>query len=125
MTPTSTPTPTATATPTPTPTPTIIEGLDGLELAVKDYVKAGDIAPQLENSLLAKVRGARFSVQHGQYHAAANKLEALVHQVRALRGKKVTRAAAANLIHRANVLIERLSDDDGDEGRDDSIRGPR
>ena len=74
---------------------------------------------RLERSLLAKVRSARYYIQHGREHAAAHKLESLVHQIRALRGKEISRPAAADLIHRANVLIDRLTDDDDDDRDDD------
>jgi hypothetical protein len=74
---------------------------------------------RLERSLLAKVRSARYYIQHGREHAAAHKLESLIHQIRALRGKEISRPAAADLIHRANVLIRRLSAEDGDDDRDD------
>ena len=133
-TPTDTPTPTATATPsntptatrtprptrTPTPivTPSLIEALDDLKEEIEDYEEDDEITERLERSLLAKVRTARYSVRHDRNLAAAHKLEAMVHQIRALRGKEISRPAAADLIHRANVLIDRLSDDDDDEDDD-------
>ena len=118
-TPTNTPTATRTRqptiTPAPTTTPSLIEALDDLKERIKDYADDGKISEQLEWSLLAKVRAARYSVQHDRYDAAAHKLEALVHQVRAQRGKQITQGAATDLIHRANALIGRLDDDDGDD----------
>jgi len=78
------------------------------------------MSERLERSLLAKVRSARYYIQHGREQAAAHKLESLVHQIRAQSGKQITRAAAADLMHRANVLIDRLTDDDDDDDdRDD------
>ena len=97
----------------------MIEALDDLKEKIEEYEEDGDLTQRLERGLLAKVRSARYFVRHDRNHAAAHKLEAMVHQIRALRGKEISRPAAADLIHRANVLIRRLSADDGDDDRDD------
>jgi pimeloyl-ACP methyl ester carboxylesterase len=123
---TFTPSPTATRTPRPTRTPTpvgtgsLLQAIDRLRERIKDYEEDEKMSERLERSLLAKVRSARYHIQHGHESAAAHKLESLVHQIRAQRGKEITRAAAADLIHRSNVLIDRLTDDDDDDDdRDD------
>ena len=123
---TFTPSPTATRTPRPTRTPTpvgtgsLLQAIDRLRERIQDYEEDEKMSERLERSLLAKVRSARYYIQHGREQAAAHKLESLVHQIRAQSGKQITRAAAADLMHRANALIDRLTDDDDDDDdRDD------
>jgi hypothetical protein len=109
---TSTPTrtlrPTSTATVTVTSTPTFLKDLADLEKAIKAYGKSDDIASQLERSLLAKVDAARSSIQRGRFNAAANQLNALVHEIEAQRGKKISDRAANDLVGRARLLVDRL-----------------
>jgi len=129
--PTATRTPRPTATRTPRPTSGLIQALDNLKERIKEYEQDGKMTERLERSLLAKVQAARYFVQHHRYHAAADKLKALIHQVEDERGEQITRAAAADLTHRAKDLVRRLSDDndddddDGDDDRDDDLRGRR
>ena len=117
--PTATPTPRPTRTPTPIGSDSLLQAIDRLKERIKDYEDDDKMTERLERSLLAKVRSARYNIQHGRVQVAAHKLEALVHEIRAQRGKQITRVAAADLMHRANVLIDRLTDDDDNDDRDD------
>jgi hypothetical protein len=85
--------------------------LDNLRELILDAIASGLIAPQMENSLLAKLEAALAALASGNPHAAAvavNDLEALIHQVEAQTGKKIDAAVAAEIIARANSIIAAL-----------------
>jgi outer membrane protein assembly factor BamD (BamD/ComL family) len=100
----------------------VLEALDDLKHQIQEYQDEGEMTRRLEWSLLAKVQAARFYVRHDRPHAAAHRLEAMVNQIWAQRGKEISKPAAADLIHQANALIRRLMSDDEDDDRDDDKR---
>jgi hypothetical protein len=88
---------------------------------VKKYADDGQIAKLLARSLVAKLEKAREHLQHGRVRAAVNRLDAFVDQIEEQRGnkKKISRAAAKDLIRRAKALIRQLGGDDDDDDNDD------
>ncbi len=106
---TGTATPTRTPTRTPRPTPTLLEALDRLVDEVREAVREGELSSQLANSLLAKLRAARSSIERGQFNTAANQLRAFIHQIDAQRGRGISDDAAQDLTEMAERLIRRLS----------------
>ncbi len=63
----------------------------------------------IENSLEAKLRGARASLERGQPPIAANKLGALLAELEALSGKKIGSSAGAALIAEVQATLRALS----------------
>lgn len=111
-TPTLTPTVTALpATPTVTATATInpSDGIAALIARVKSYVASGQIAGQMENPLISKLQSAAQNLSQGKTNTTINELNAFINQVQAQRGKKITAAAADDLIVRAQAIIASLS----------------
>jgi PKD repeat protein len=122
-TPTATPTPTdlatATATPTETPTETLTptvtatftpyEAIQALQASVQGYVASGQIAVQMKNPLLSKLDDAVDSLANGQTNAAIHQLNAFIQQVEAQRGKKISAAAADDLIIQAEAIMVMLT----------------
>jgi pimeloyl-ACP methyl ester carboxylesterase len=103
------------STPPITPPTTILGALDDLIVIVKKYAEDREIGELLALSLLAKLQTARDHFQHGRERAAANRLEAFVDQIEEQRGKRISDTAARDLIPRAEALIDRLVDDDGED----------
>lgn len=103
------------STPPITPPPTMLAALDDLIVDVKKYAEDREIGELLALSLLAKLQTARDHFQHGRERAAANRLEAFVDQIEEQRGKRISDTAARDLIPRAEALIDRLVDDDGED----------
>ncbi len=71
-------------------------------------VDSGNIAPELEGSLLVKIDAALAALDRGNPNdakVAMNNLKALINQVEAQTGKKITAEAAAEIIQRANEII--------------------
>jgi hypothetical protein len=97
---------TPTVTRTPKATPAVLGLFDDLEDDLEDYIEDGDIARQIGKSLMAKLTAARKAYQRGRNNAAANQLEAFVHEIEAQRGKKVSPRAARDLIRQAEVIME-------------------
>lgn len=75
---------------------------------VNRYVASGDITGNAENGLLAKLDGIQDKVTRGDTAPAANQMEAFINEVEAQRGKKITVAAANDLIAKAQVIIAML-----------------
>ena len=75
---------------------------------VNKYVASGDITGNAENGLLAKLDGIQDKVTRGDTTPAANQLEAFINEVEAQRGKKITVAAANDLIAKAQAIIAML-----------------
>lgn len=89
------------------------EELAKLAYQIGNLVTAGDIAPELEKSLLVKVYAAKADLYRGNYNAettAANTLNALMNQIEAQSGKKITNSKAAALLKQANLVIVLLSE---------------
>jgi hypothetical protein len=84
----------------------------GLVLFIFDEVDSGNIAPELEGSLLAKIDAAISALDRGNPNdakVAMNNLNALVNQVQAQTDKKITAEAAAGIIEKTNAVIAALS----------------
>jgi len=62
-----------------------------------------------ENSLMAKLEGAKDALERGQPNVAINKLGSFINEVEAQRGKKLTDEQADLLIEYANRIISVLS----------------
>ncbi len=111
---TLTPTVTITATSTPTPiaspsgTSSPAEQVAAQIAMVESYVTSGEIDPQMEGPLVNKLQNAAQSLSTGQTNAAINQLNAFINQVNAQRGKKITIAAADDLIAQAQAIIASL-----------------
>lgn len=85
--------------------------LTGTALFIMDEVDSGNIAPELEGSLLVKINTALVALDRGNPNAAKvakNNLKALVNQVEDQTDEKITPEAAAEIIHRANDIIAEL-----------------
>lgn len=77
-------------------------------LFIMDEVDSGNIAPELEGSLLVKIDAALAALDRGNPNdakVAMNNLKALINQVEAQTGKKITAEAAAEIIQRVNEII--------------------
>lgn len=82
--------------------------LDGTALFIMDEVDSGNIAPELEGSLLVKINAALAALDKCNPNAAKvakNDLKALVNQVEDQTDKKITPEVAAEIIQRANAII--------------------
>jgi len=82
--------------------------LAGTGLFIMDEVDSGNIAPELEVSLLVKINAALAALDKGNPNAAKvamNDLKALINQVEALVDKKITPEVAAEVIQRATAII--------------------
>jgi RHS repeat-associated protein len=77
-------------------------------MRIEEYVAAGQIASQLQNSLTSKLEAALKSLQKGKQETAINQLEAFINQVEAQRGKKISLSAADALITQAQAVIVQL-----------------
>ena len=86
--------------------------LTRLVLYIMDEVDYGNIAPELEGSLLAKIDAALAAIDRGNPNdakVAMNNLKALINHVEAQIDKKITPDAAAEIIQRVNAIIAALS----------------
>jgi len=103
---------TATATQTVTVVPgTPLNQLNNLVKLIGYSVASGDIAPEMQTSLLAKINAAIDALVKGNASAskvAMSDLKALVNQVEAQTDKKITPSVAAEIISRANRIIVAL-----------------
>ena len=86
-----------------------IDNLTGLNNMLETLVNQGVIDTVLKNSLLSKVLTAEKSADKENIDAAINKLEALIHEINAQRGKKISEDAAAELIVYTESIINWLS----------------
>ena len=85
--------------------------LGGTALFIMDEVDTGNIDPELEGSLLAKVDAALSALGRGNPNdakVAMNDLKALINQVEAQTDKKITAETAAEIIQSANDIIAEL-----------------
>ena len=87
--------------------------LAGLALFIMDEVDdSGDIAPELEGSLLVKIDAALAALDRGNPNdakVAMNDLKALINQVEAQVNKKITPEAADTIKQQASAVITILS----------------
>jgi len=83
--------------------------VDELTTMVNNYVTSGDITGNAENGLLAKLDTIKQKVLNCQSNPAANELGAFVNEVQAQAGKKISDAAAAALIAKAQALATALN----------------
>jgi hypothetical protein len=72
---------------------------------VNQLVGSGDIAANLERSLLAKLDAAAAAIARGDCITAADIYGAFINEVQAQSGKKISAAAAAILVGDAQYLI--------------------
>ena len=87
---------------------TPLNQLGNLVKFINYSVASGDIAPEMQTSLLAKINAAIAALVQGNPNAskvAMNDLKALVNQVEAQTDKKITPAVATEMITRANRII--------------------
>jgi hypothetical protein len=80
-------------------------------LFIMEEVESGNIAPELEGSLLVKINAALAALDRGNPNdakVAMNDLKALNNQVEAQTNKKITPEAAAEIIQRINAIIATL-----------------
>jgi hypothetical protein len=85
--------------------------LAGLRTYIQQQVALGNIDAEMEVSLLAKVNAAIAALNRGNPNdakVAMNDLKALVNQVEAQAGNKITADAAEAIIVRANAIIAAL-----------------
>jgi hypothetical protein len=83
-----------------------IDSTDGLIDIVEDLVEQGVIDEQMENSLLSKIENASQSATKDNICAAVNQLQALINQIDAQRGKKITDEAADAVIAYTQSVID-------------------
>ena len=79
---------------------------------ITDQVDAGNIDVELEESLLAKVNAAIAALDRGNPNdakVAMNELKALINELEAQTGKKITPEAAEEIIRLANEIIAALA----------------
>jgi len=80
-------------------------------LFIMDEVDSGNIDPELEESLLAKIDAALKALEKDTPNAAkvaTNVLNALINQIEAQLGKKITPEVGVEIIQRANAIIAAL-----------------
>jgi hypothetical protein len=82
--------------------------IEGLICAVQRAVAEGLVAPELENSLLAKLYAARASRDRGNRTPEMNQLEAFTHELAAQRGKKIESVFADRATGWTADLISRI-----------------
>jgi hypothetical protein len=85
--------------------------LAGIALFIRDEVDSGNIAPELEESLLVKIGAALAALNRdnpNEAKVAMNDLRALINQVEAQTNKKITSEVAAEIIRRVNAMIAAL-----------------
>jgi len=67
-----------------------------------------DLPKGIEKSLTSKLDNALDSLERGRANAAKNQLEAFIHEVEALRGKKLTDDEADALIEAVQCIIDNI-----------------
>jgi hypothetical protein len=85
--------------------------LADMAVFVTNQVGLGNIAPELEESLLVKIGAALAALNRdnpNEAKVAMNDLRALINQVEAQTNKKITPEAAAEITRRANAIIAAL-----------------
>lgn len=82
-----------------------IDSLSGLAALVQTLVDEEVIDQQMQNSLLSKIKNASQSADKENICVVVNQLEALMNQVNAQRGKKISEAAADQVIAYAQSVI--------------------
>jgi hypothetical protein len=82
-----------------------VDDLGGLIEFLGTLVAEGVIAEELKNSLITKVENAEHSADKENICAAINKLEALLNEVNAQRGKKISDEAANEIIAYTESVI--------------------
>jgi len=86
-----------------------IDSTSGLGDLVNTLVIEGVIDENLQNSLMSKIENAEKSLDKDNICAAVNKLEALISQVNAQRGKKISDEAADDVIAYTNSVINYMT----------------
>jgi len=83
-----------------------IDSISGLTTLVETLVDEGVIDEQMRNSLLSKMDNASQSADKENICTAVNQLEALINQVNAQRGKKISDDAADQVIAYTQSVID-------------------
>jgi hypothetical protein len=76
---------------------------------LETLVEQGIIASELKTSLLSKVANAEKSADKENIDAAINKLEALINEINAQTGKKISEEAGLEIIEYTNSIISWLT----------------
>jgi YD repeat-containing protein len=76
---------------------------------VENYAANGQIDDKTTNSLLSKLDAAISGLADGKINSTINQLGAFTNEAQAQRGKKITEAAADDLIAQAQIVIAMLS----------------
>ena len=84
--------------------------IDRINDIIEDIEDMG-LPKGIENSLISKLENTIKSIEKGQYTDAVNKLKAFIHQVDALKGKKLTETQADKLNGAANWIITIITRD--------------
>jgi len=90
---------------------TLEEMLSETAQFIMDEVDSGNVDPELEGSLLAKIDAALAALDRDNPNdakVAMNDLKALINQVEAQTDKKITLEAVAEIIQQANTIITTL-----------------
>jgi hypothetical protein len=87
-----------------------IDDTSGLSEILETLVDDGVIDEELQNSLLVKVENADKMSDKENICAAVNKLEALINEVNAQAGKKISYEAAYEIVEYTNSVINSLLD---------------
>ena len=85
-----------------------IDNLIGLNDMLETLVEQGVIEVELKNSLLSKVANAEKSADKENINAAIQKLESLINEINAQRGKKISEYAAEGIILYTESIINWL-----------------
>ncbi|HEU0297499.1 MAG TPA: PKD domain-containing protein [Anaerolineales bacterium] len=89
-------------------TPTPQAQLSILTTEVNDFVAGGDISSGVGTALLSKLQTAQKKLDSSQTNTTINVLNAFMNSVEAQRGKKISAAAADDLMAQAQTIIEQL-----------------
>lgn len=87
---------------------TFTGNVDELIAMVNGFVTNGEITGNAENGLLAKLETIKQKVTDGQFTPAANEMGAFVNEIQAQVGKKISDAAGAALIAKAQAVAAEL-----------------
>ena len=87
----------------------VVSAINQLIEEIDELVANGDLSYGIGNSLISKLNGAIKSINDGNLISAINKLEAFIHQVEALSGKKLSAVQADEFIEKKRNIIAVLS----------------
>ena len=88
------------------PTPQAL--LSSLTTDVNNLVGGGDVSSGVGTALLNKLQTAQKKLESSQTNTTVNVLQAFMNSVEAQRGKKISAAAADDLMAQAQAIVEQL-----------------